>query len=92
MSQLKFRPTERVEFNGAFGGDYPFASDLSRFSPSQAYMYPSIARNQSAFVNGIFHARSNVLFSVEYRRLWTSATSPVKYTADHVDLSVGVLF
>ena len=91
-SQLKFRPTERVEFNGAFGEDYPFASDLSRFPRSQTYMYPSIARNQSAFVNGIFHARSNLLFSVEYRRLWSSATSPVKYTADHVDMSVGVLF
>jgi hypothetical protein len=91
-SQLKFRPAERLEFNVAFGEDYPFASDASRFSRIQAYPYPSVGRNQSAFVNGIFHARSNVLFSLEYRRLWTSAAKPGKYTADHVDASVGVLF
>jgi hypothetical protein len=91
-SQLKFKPLEKLEFNGAFGEDYPFGSELARFSHSQSYIDPSLGRNASAFVNGIYHLRSNLLFSVEYRRLWTSESYPAKSTADHVNLGVGVLF
>jgi hypothetical protein len=91
-SQLKVRPSEKVEFNWVFGEDYPFAADLARFPQSQSYLDASLARNQSAFVNTIYHARSNLLLSLEYRRLWTSETYPAKYSADHLDASIGVLF
>ena len=91
-SQLKFKPLEKVEFNGAFGEDYPFESDLGRFSQSQSYADPSIGRNASAFFNGIYHVRSNLLLSLEYRRLWTSENYGAKSTADHVNVGVGVLF
>lgn len=91
-AQLKFRPLERLEFNGAFGEDYPSPPDLAHFSRSQSYIRASIGRNQSAFVNSIYHARSNLLFSLEVRRLWTSEIFPVKYTANQINLSAGVLF
>ena len=91
-TQLKLKPAERLEFNGAFGEDHPSGSDLGRFPQSQSYIGASIGRNQSAFVNGIYHARSNLLFSVEYRRLWTSETYGVKSTADHIDVGLGILF
>jgi hypothetical protein len=91
-TQLKFKPAERLEFNGAFGEDYPFGSDLGRFFQSQSYVDPSLGRNQSAFVNGIYHLRSNLLFSLEYRRLWTSETYATRSTADHVNVGVGILF
>jgi hypothetical protein len=91
-SQLKFRPLEKMEFNGAFGQDYPFGSDLGRFSQSQSYIDPSLGRNSSVFFNGIYHVRSNLLFSIEYRRLWTSESYGAKSIADHVNLGIGVLF
>ncbi len=91
-SQLKFKPLERVEFNCAFGEDYPFGSDLGRFSQSQSYIDPSLGRNASAFFNSIYHVRSNLLLSLEYRRLWTSESYGAKSTADHVNFGVGVLF
>ncbi len=94
-SQLKFMPTEKIEFNGAFGEDYPFSADLHHF-PVQTLQTSSYGelhgRNASAFSNIIFHARSNLLFSVEYRRLWTTGLYGTKRTADHVNASVGVLF
>ena len=91
-TQLKFKPAERLEFNGAFGEDYPFASDLGRFSQSQSYIDAALGRNQSAFVNGIYHLRSNLLFSLEYRRLWTSEVYVTRSTADHVNVGLGILF
>lgn len=91
-SQLKFKPSERIEFNGAFGEDYPFASELARYTEALSYGYGSSGRNQSGFVNAIYHARSNMLFSLEYRRLWTSNIPASKYTADDISGSIGVLF
>jgi len=91
-SQLKFTPTEKLEFNGAFGEDYPFASDLRRFPAAQSYFDPTTGRNASALVNGIYHLRSNLLFSLEYRRLWTSDLYAPKATANQTNLGVGVLF
>ncbi len=91
-SQLKFRATERIEFNGAFGQDVPSASDLSRLEYSPGYMPASLARNQSGFLNVIYRLRSNLLFSAEYRRLWTSTISETKETADHFNVGFGVLF
>ncbi len=91
-AQLKFKPIERMEFNGVFGEDYPFASDLRRFRYSQSYLDASLGRNASGYVNVIYHARSNLLLSLEYRRLWTTETSGFKYTADHVNFGAGILF
>ena len=91
-SQLKFMATQKLEFNTAFGEDLPFSRDLERFPNSSSYYDPTIERNQSGFFNTIYHARSNLLFSAEYRRLWTARTYADKSTADQVNLSVGVLF
>lgn len=91
-AQLKFKPTPKLEFNSAFGEDVPFSRDLNRFPNGLSYANSSLWRNQSGFINAIYRARSNLLFSAEYRRLWTSDTDSTKQTADHVNLSVGMLF
>lgn len=91
-SQLKFTPTEKLEFNGAFGEDYPFTSDLRRFPGAQSYFDATTERNESASVNGIYHLRSNLLFSLEYRRLWTSDLYASRAIANQTNLGVGVLF
>jgi regulator of replication initiation timing len=90
-SQLKFSASSRLEFNGAFGIDNPFARDLHNI-PSPAGVYPSVlAANRSAMLNFIYHPRSDLLFSGEYRHLRTSELVNY-YSADQVNVMMGVLF
>lgn len=89
--QLKFTPTEKLEFNGAFGQDNPMADDLSYYQGSAAYS-GTPGRNRAASANFIYRPRSNLLFSLEYRRLRTFDLAGPDNTADHVNLGVGVLF
>lgn len=90
--QLKFRPIERLEFNAAFGEDQSFAADLYAFQKAQSYFNASLEKNQSSFVNFIYHLRSNVLLSLEYRRLRTTELNEEPYRASQVNLGLGVLF
>ena len=94
-AQLKFRQTEKFEWNGAFGQDNAFARDLGYFlSPvsQQGYFGASLARNRSAFLNFIYRPRSDLLFSAEYRRIQTFTITGNRPTANQVSLSTGVLF
>lgn len=87
-AQLKFRATDTLEFNGAYGEDSPRASEL------RGTMYPqsSLTRNQSAFVNFIYQPRSDLLFSMEYRHMRTFYLPEDREHAGHINLSIGVLF
>jgi len=94
-SQLKFRQTEKFEWNASFGQDNALARDLSYFlSPvsQQGYFAASLARNRSALLNFIYHPRSNLLFSTEYRRLQTFSVTGTRATAEQISLNTGVLF
>ena len=91
--QLKFRATAKLEFNGAFGQDNPFGSEIRNSAGGQQnYFSPWLARNQTSLVNFIYRPRSDVLLSLEYRHLRTFTIIDEPYSADHVDMSVGVLF
>jgi len=90
-SQLKFTANSRLEFNGAFGVDNPFARDIHAIS-SPVGVYPSVlTANRSELLNFIYRPRSDLLFSGEYRHLRTSQIGNY-YSADHVNLMMGVLF
>jgi regulator of replication initiation timing len=90
-SQLKFLATSRLEFNGVFGIDNPFARDLHAI-PSPAGVYPNLlAANRSAMANFIYRPRSDLLFSGEYRHLRTSEILNY-YSADQINVMMGVLF
>ena len=88
-SQLKFKPVPKTEFNAAFGEDRPFPY---RFSQLQLVHGSPITRNASGFLNVIYQARSNLLFSVEYRRLWTSRFGDSTKKAGQVGLGAGIIF
>jgi hypothetical protein len=90
--QLQFKPKTNFEINGAFGQDNPFAGELRRFPGSPSYFGGSLARNLTPFVNFIYQPRSDVLFSVEYRRLQTYVLDSSANTANHVAASVGYIF
>ena len=90
--QLKFKPGAKFEVNGAFGLDNPFADELRRFPQTPTFYGTLLSRNLSPSVNFIYQARSDVLFSVEYRRLQTSVLNGNSYEANHTTLSVGYVF
>ena len=91
-TQLKFKATEGIEFNAAFGQDNPFASDLHYFPTQVSYDYASVAKNQNAMFNVIYRPRSDLLFALEYRYLDTLQVTNSKNTAGTLNLSIGVLF
>jgi hypothetical protein len=90
--QLKFKPAPKFEINGALGDDNPFASELRRFPSSDSYYGVSLSKNVSPFVNVIYRMRSDVMMSVEYRRLKTYVVNDDAYTANHINFSLGYLF
>jgi hypothetical protein len=91
-AQLKYRATSKLEFNAAFGQDNPFASDIRAFSDAQSYGDPTLTRNQAVFGNVIYRPRSDVLFSLEYRRIKTFSIYDENATAGQVNLGMGILF
>ncbi len=92
-AQLKFRATPRLEFNGAFGQDSPFAADVRYFGDaSQSYAPSFFTTNRGAFGNVIYRPRSDLVFAAEYRRLRTFTIYDSSYEAGQVNMSVGVLF
>lgn len=91
-SQLKWRASEKLEFNGAFGLDNPFAADVRAFPNPQSYFDPFLLQNRSSFVNFIYRPRSDLLLSAEYRHLRTFDISAESPTADQVNLMMGILF
>jgi hypothetical protein len=91
-TQLKFAPLEKLEFNSAFGEDFSPLPGLQYSAQEEGYGGLPIGRNQSVFFNSIYHVRSNLIFSVEYRRLRTAETQPGLFTANQVGLSAAALF
>ena len=97
-SQLKFQPQAKIEFNAGFGLDNPFASELRAFpygqsSPyTQYYLDPGLARNSGFMFNTIYRPRSDLLLSLEYRRIQTFDIAAGQQHAGQINLVMGVLF
>lgn len=90
-SQVKIRATNKLEFNGAFGVDNPFAADVRGFPLSASFPAP-LLQNRSSLVNVIFRPRSDLLLSGEYRHLRTFDIDGGSPTADQINLMMGILF
>jgi hypothetical protein len=90
-SQLKISATSKLEFNGAFGVDNPFAGDVRGFPLSPGFPAP-LLQNRSSLINVIYRPRSDLLFSGEYRHLRTFDIDAGSPTADQVNLMMGILF
>jgi hypothetical protein len=91
-SQLKFKASAKLEFNGAFGLDNPFREDLRAFSSPQSYFLPTLAQNRGSLVNFVYRPRSDLLFSAEYRHLRTFFINSSSDRAEQVNLMMGFLF
>ncbi len=84
-AQFKLQPANRFEFNAAFGKDVSSIADI-------AAAFGKVHRNAAAFGNVIYQPRSNLMFSVEYRRLWTSRYWLPLRIADQIGWGAGILF
>jgi regulator of replication initiation timing len=91
-SQLKVKASSKLEFNGAFGVDSPFAGDVRTYTLSPTYFPAALLQNRSALLNFIYRPRSDLLFSGEYRHLRTFDLDAGSPTAEHVNLMMGFLF
>lgn len=92
-AQLKSKVGERLEFNAGYGIDNPFAKEIraSILTPDYS-IYPGLARNRSTFGNVIYSPSSYLLFSIEYRRLWTNfAVGPTNFS-DVIGIGAGYRF
>lgn len=90
-SQLKFMATTKLEFNGAFGLDNPYAADVRGFPLSPGFPSP-LLQNRSSLLNVIYRPRSDLLLSGEYRHLRTFDIDAGSPTADQLNLTMGILF
>jgi len=91
-SQLKIRASDKLEFNGAFGVDSPFAADVRGYPLSPGYFPAALLQNRSGLLNFIYRPRSDLLFSGEYRHLRTFDLDAGSPTADQLNLMMGILF
>jgi len=90
-AQLHFKATSTVEFNAAQGEDRPYRRDLLRFVPAGG-TNTAISKNKTGMFNVIYRPRTDLLFSMEYRRLSTSRLSAPREVVNHFNVGVGVLF
>jgi hypothetical protein len=92
-AQLKYKITPKFQLNGAFGEDNPFASDLRQYGANQMTYYPlPLSKNQTTLANFLYQPRSDIVFSLEYRRLKTFVLDSSANTANVINLSVGYIF
>lgn len=91
-AQFKYKANSKLQFNSAFGLDNPFAWQLRAFGSNLGPYSEIYTKNQSGFVNFIYQPRSDLLFSLEYRRLWTFQLDGSSNTANHLNLSMGYIF
>jgi len=91
-AQLKYKPRTNFQVNAALGQDNPFASEL-RFYPGVSSFYTqTLATNRSWLINFIYKPRSDLLMSMEFRRLRTIELAGARDVANHVNLSLGYIF
>jgi hypothetical protein len=91
-TQLKERAGERLEFNGAFGIDNAFASELRGFAVANGTAYQNLARNRTFFANAIYSPSAYLLFSIEYRHIASGYLAGSSESSNVVGVAAGYKF
>jgi hypothetical protein len=92
-AQLKARAGQKVEMNEGYGIDNPFAKEIQQaLLYSVPASYAGLARNRAFFSNVIYSPSAYLIFSLEYRRLWTNfSTGPTSFS-DAIGIGAGYKF
>ena len=91
-TQLKARAGQKMEFNGGYGIDNPFAKEIHSSLLPAAAPYQGLAKNRSFFANTIYSPSTYLQFSLEYRRLWTNYATGWTYFSDVIGIGAGYKF
>jgi hypothetical protein len=92
-AQLQSRVGERLELNAGYGIDNPFSGEIRASTAIPEYaIYPGLVRNESAVGNVIYSPSAYLLFSLEYRRLWTNLSSSPASFSDVIGIGAGYRF
>jgi hypothetical protein len=92
-AQLKARAARRVEINAGYGADNPFAKEIrAALSSSADATYAGLARNRSFFSNAIYSPSTYLIFSLEYKRLWTNFNNGTATLSDVIGIGAGYRF
>jgi len=92
-TQAKARLGGLIETNVSIGIDNGFANDFHQVILSPVASATELrARNRMVIANLIYHPKTYLLFSPEYRRIWTWPITGTRSTADVYTLSVGYQF
>ncbi len=92
-SQLKARITQSVEANAGFGEDAGFSSMLRYYTdPTLTNTYVNLARNRTVIANIVFRPKTYLVFSAEYRNIYSWPISGQVNTAQSLGLATGYSF
>jgi hypothetical protein len=93
FAQLQSKIGERLALNAGYGIDNPFSAEIRASTAIPEYaIYPGLARNESAVGNVIYSPSAYLLFSLEYRRLWTNFASSPASSSDVIGIGAGYRF
>ena len=96
-TQLKVKVSPKINFNTGYGIDNPFAKEIRSSSgfdsdPLTVTSYRGLTRNRSIFSNVIYSPSAYLLFSIEYRRFWSSYLNAPTATSDSIGIGAGYKF
>jgi hypothetical protein len=91
-AQLKERASSRVEFNTAYGIDNSFAAEARRYVGTYPTSYLNLARNQTFFANTIYSPSAYLLFSFEFRHIWSAPISGPAANSNLLGITAGYKF
>lgn len=92
-AQLKYRATSKLQFNAVFGQDNPYADDFREYgSDPSSYLGTPLTKNQTYMANFLFHPRSDIVLSFEYRYLKTYPLDARPNSANVLNFSLGYIF
>ena len=91
--QFKIKMTRSIEANFAIGDDNAFASELRGSDlESQQDAYMNLARNRTGFANVIYRPKTYLLFSAEYKNIYSWPISGQGNSDQSLGLAAGYLF
>jgi len=91
--QFKIKMTRSLEANFAIGDDNAFASNLRGSDlKSQLNAYQNLARNRTGFANVIYRPKTYLLFSAEYKNIYSWPISGPANSDQSLGLAAGYLF
>jgi hypothetical protein len=92
-SQLKTRFTRSLEANVGIGMDAGFSGMLRYYtSPYATDAYTNLARNRTVLANIVYRPKTYLLFSAEYRNIYSWPISGQVNTAQSLGLATGYTF